>query len=68
MEVYHVLACQNDGRNHRSGGSCFGRTALTTSFMRQVAKGDIQEACAESREGRETSPGRTLEMRVRGIQ
>ena len=68
MGVYHVLVRQNDGRNHRSGGNWFGRTALTTSFMRQVAKGDIQEAFAESREGRETSPSRTLEMRVRGIQ
>ena len=46
--------------------------ALTTSFMRQVAKVDIRESFAELREDGETSSrrttddGRTLEMRVRG--
>ena len=58
MGVYYLELAGTTAGIRRSVGNCLGRTALTTSFMRQVAKVDIREARAESREGRETNPSR----------
>ncbi len=38
MGVYHVLACRTTAGIHCSAGDCLQRAALTTSFMRKVAK------------------------------
>ncbi len=74
MGVYHVLARRTTAGIHCSARNCLQRTALTTSFMRQVAKVDTPNACAELRGDSETSLGRwtmdderTVEMRVRGM-
>ena len=40
---------------HCSVWNCLERTALTISFVRQMAKVDIRETCAEPREDGETS-------------
>jgi hypothetical protein len=58
MGVYHVLARRTTAGINCSAGNCLERTALTTSFMRQVAKAGIREACAELRGDGETSLGR----------
>ena len=64
--VYQVLLRRNDGRHPlRSVGNCLERTALTTSFMRQVAKVDAQEVYAELRLDGETSSRRWTDRRWR---
>ena len=57
MRVYHALARRTMAGIHCSARNDLQRTALTTSFMRQVVKLGIRKACAELREDSETNDG-----------
>jgi len=71
MGVYHDLSRGTTAG--RSARCRLQRAILTTSIMHQVAKGYIRGACAEIREGGETSPradsfgGTNMELWARGM-
>ena len=58
LGIYHVLARRTTAGIYCNARDCLQRTALTTSFIRQVAKVDIRVACAEPLGDSETSLGR----------